>query len=267
MNDVLRAAIYGFAVGDALGVPVEFQPRGSFHVTGMEGYGSHHQPAGTWSDDTSMTLATCDSIRELGCIDCEDLYERFCNWLYNGKYTVDGIVFDVGGTTGEALKKGKGLDDYYSNGNGSLMRVLPLAFIDMNAETVAAVSGITHGHNVSVDACCAYVSIAKQLQKGRSITEATEYCDGRLPIIHTLDKNEIRSTGFVIDTLEAAVWALATTGSYREAVLNAVNLGDDTDTVAAVTGGLAGILYGYEAIPGEWIETLRGKDIIENCLF
>lgn len=104
MNDKLKSAVYGLAVGDALGVPVEFMKRGSFHVTGMTGYGSHNQSAGTWSDDTSMTLATCDSIRVLGRVDCDDIRNRFRQWLYNAEYTVDNVVFDVGNTTARALR-------------------------------------------------------------------------------------------------------------------------------------------------------------------
>ena len=132
---------------------------------------------------------------------------------------------------------------------------------------ISAVSAITHAHAISRNTCCEYVFIAKQLLQGKSLTEATKRCSGRIPGIHMLDKSEIKSTGFVVDTFEAAVWAVATTDSYKDAVLKAVNLGDDTDTVAAVAGGLAGILYGMEGIPPEWIEGLRGKDVIERCLF
>lgn len=267
MKDKLKAAIYGVAIGDALGVPVEFKKRGTFQVIGMQGYGTHNQPAGTWSDDTAMTLATCASIKSLGHIDCSDLYNRFCDWLYHAKYTVDGQVFDVGNTTRIALEQGEGLDDFHSNGNGSLMRMIPLAFIDMNAETVSEVSAITHANSISRDICCEYVAIAKQLLSGKTLGEAIMYHSGRIPRICSLDESEIRSTGFIIDTFEAAVWAVATTDSYRDAVLKAVNLGDDTDTVAAVAGGLAGILYGMEGIPAEWVAQLRGKDIIDQCLF
>ena len=137
----------------------------------------------------------------------------------------------------------------------------------MNAATVSAVSAITHANNISIDVCCEYVAIAKQLLNGKTLTEATQYCSGRIPEIHKLKESEIKSTGFVVDTFEAAVWAVATTDNYKEAVLKAVNLGDDTDTVAAVAGGLAGIMYGMEGIPAEWIDALRGKEVIDRCLF
>ena len=267
MKNKLRAAIYGLAIGDALGVPVEFKTRGTYLVEDMIGYGTHHQPAGTWSDDTSMTLATCASIKEKGKVDCKDMYDKFCDWLFDAKYTVDNVVFDAGGTTVAALRSGRGLDDFYSNGNGSLMRVLPLAFIDMNAGTVSAVSAITHANNISTDVCCQYVSIAKQLLAGKDIIEAIAGCGGRIPDIYTLEEAEIKSTGFVVDTFEAALWCITTTDSYKDAVLKAVNLGEDTDTVAAVAGGLAGIIYGMEGIPAEWIEKLRGKEVIKKCLF
>ena len=263
----LKAAIYGLAIGDALGFPVEFRKRGTFHIDDMVGFGTHQQPAGTWSDDTSMTLATCDSIRECGRIDCNDMQQKFKEWLYNARYTVDNDVFDAGNTTINALQCGRGMDGIHSNGNGSLMRIIPLAFTEATEEEISAVSAITHAHAISRNACCEYVSIAKQLLQGKSLTDATMRCSGRIPRIHMLDESEIKSTGFVVDTFEAAVWAVATTDSYKDAVLKAVNLGDDTDTVAAVAGGLAGILYGMDGIPSEWIEGLRGKEVIEKCLF
>lgn len=120
----LRDCIYGLAVGDALGVPYEFRPRGTFECTDMIGYGTHGQPAGTWSDDTSMTLATCDSIRELGHIDTADMRDKFVSWIARGEYTIDG-VFDYGGTTARALHAGKGSSGECDNGNGSLMRIAP----------------------------------------------------------------------------------------------------------------------------------------------
>ncbi|MDO4405296.1 MAG: ADP-ribosylglycohydrolase family protein [Atopobiaceae bacterium] len=119
----LHDAVWGAAVGDALGVPYEFKERGSFECTGMVGYGTHHQPAGTWSDDTALMLATCDSIKQCGRIDTTDMLERFRSWYNQGGYTPDGKVFDVGNATAEALYTGEGLTGEWSNGNGSLMRI------------------------------------------------------------------------------------------------------------------------------------------------
>ena len=124
MAGTLRDCIYGQAVADALGVPYEFRPRGTFRCTGMMGHGSHNQPAGTWSDDTSMALAICDSYRELGRVDAGDIRTRFCRWYREGTYTVDAL-FDIGGATARALDQGFGCADEWDNGNGSLMRTAP----------------------------------------------------------------------------------------------------------------------------------------------
>lgn len=161
----LRDCVYGQAVADALGVPYEFRPRGSFRCTGMVGHGSHNKPAGTWSDDTSMTLAICDSYRELGRIDVDDIRGRFVRWYREGAYTVDGL-FDVGNATREALERGRGLAGEWDNGNGSLMRTVPLAFTDATDDEVRAVSAITHAHPTSTEACVAMVHIARDLIDG-----------------------------------------------------------------------------------------------------
>lgn len=267
MNDKLKSAVYGLAVGDALGVPVEFMKRGSFRVTGMTGYGSHNQPAGTWSDDTSMTLATCDSIRVLGRVDCDDIRNRFRQWLYNAEYTVDNVVFDVGNTTARALSCGKGGDREYSNGNGSLMRILPLAFTNAENKLIGKVSAITHAHTLSKSICIKYVELARALLNGMPFKDVLTDLGEETAAPAELTESEIKSSGYVVDTFRAALWSLATTDNYKDAVLKAVNLGDDTDTVGAVTGGLAGIAYGMDGIPGEWIDKLRGKEIIDRCLF
>nr|DAU94855.1 MAG TPA: ADP-ribosylglycohydrolase [Caudoviricetes sp.] len=270
IDSKLKSAIYGLAVADAVGVPYEFKTRGSFRATDMVGYGSHNQPKGTWSDDTSMTLATCDSIKECGCIDASDMLAKFRAWAYKGKYAIDGRVFDIGCTTSAALYTGKGKDDERSNGNGSLMRIIPLAFADASDDEIKAVSAITHAHDISKAACVCYVHIVRALLRGEKLKDILESIESpfeRLRTINTLDESEIKSGGYVVSTLEAALWAVSTTDNYRDAVLKVVNLGNDTDTVGAVAGGLAGIIYGFEGIPSEWIESLKGKDIIENCLF
>lgn len=270
MNSKLKAAIYGLAVADAVGVPYEFKPRGSFTATDMVGYGTHRQPKGTWSDDTSMTLATCASIKECGRIDTEDMRKKFLAWASNGEYAIGRNVFDIGSTTSTALFKGKGCDDEWSNGNGSLMRIVPLAFTDANDEEIEAVSAITHAHEISKSACVCYVHIARSLISGKSLDEVLETLDSpfeRLNGIAALDESEIKSGGYVVTTLEAALWVLSTTDNYRDAVLKAVNLGRDTDTVAAVAGALGGIIYGFDAIPDDWLTELRGKDIIDSVLF
>ncbi len=262
MAATLRDCIYGQAVGDALGVPYEFMRRGTFTCEGMTGHGTHDKPAGTWSDDTSMTLATCDSIRALRRIDADDMRDRFERWIDQGEYTVDG-VFDYGGTTARALRTGAGCSGERDNGNGSLMRTVPLAFADATDDEVRAVSAITHAHPTSTGACVRMVHAARGLIAGEAPGDVAAACgvDAGKP------RSEVRSGGYVLHTFDAALWCLANTSSYADCVLAAVNLGDDTDTTAAVAGALAGIVYGADAIPGEWLAALRGKDVIEACLF
>lgn len=259
----LRDAIYGLAVGDALGVPYEFRPRGSFTCTGMVGHGTHDQPAGTWSDDTSMTLATCDSIRACGRVDTGDMLSRFRAWIGDGAYAIDDVVFDYGNTTARALAAGMGCAGERDNGNGSLMRIAPFAFTDATDDEVRAVSAVTHAHRVSTETCVEMVRVMRALAAGASPAEAIPDHE----VLLAASEKDIRSGGFVRDTYCAALWCLAVSGSYEECVLRAVNLGDDTDTTAAVAGALAGIAYGADAIPAAWMGALRGRDIIERCLF
>ena len=254
----LRDCVYGQVVADALGVPYEFRLRGTFRCTGMVGHGSHNQPAGTWSDDTSMALAICDSYRELGRIDVDDIRRRFVRWHREGAYTVDGL-FDIGNATREALERRHGLAGERDNGNGSLMRTVPLAFTEATNDEVRAVSAITYARPTSTEACVAMVHIARDLVASASSADVAGDVAAR-PV------DEIRSGGFVRHTFDAALWCLANTTSYAECALAAVKLGDDTDTTAAVAGALAGIVYGIEGIPAEWFDTLRGKDVIEACL-
>lgn len=276
----LKDAIFGLAVGDALGVPVEFKQRGTFQINDMIGYGTHDQPAGTWSDDTSMTIATCDSIKRKGHIDYPDIMESFHEWYFNGVYTADGTVFDIGNTTFEAINRyheGKeplscGMNSVRANGNGSLMRIMPLAFVKSTKEEIYNVSKLTHAHEISQKACCIYVDIAKRLSSRESIDDillslSYQAPFNRLQRITELSETEIQSSGYVVHTLEAALWCLANTTTFEQCVLKAVNLGDDTDTTGAVAGGLAGIVYGYENIPYRWVRALRNKELIVNCLF
>ena len=258
----LKDCIYGQAVGDALGVPFEFRKRGAFECVDIVGFGTHNQPAGTWSDDTSMALAICDSYKHVGKIDIEDIRNNFMNWYKNGAYTCNGL-FDIGNATSEALNSGYGLTDEFSNGNGSLMRTIPLAFTGATDAEIEAVSAITHAHQISKQCCVKIVHIAKELIAGKSIQSVLFKFD----FDYSKKVSQIKSSGYVLDTFEASLWCLTNTSSYKECVLKAVNLGDDTDTTGAVAGALAGIVYGVEAIPKNWINILKGKEIIENCLF
>lgn len=276
-------AIMGLVVGDALGVPYEFKQRDSFKAEDMIGYGTHNQHPGTWSDDSSMTLATVESMARLGKIDLQSIMHNFFNWRYMGKFTPHGDVFDIGGTTQRAIDRyylgfpidqcgGRGEMD---NGNGSLMRILPIAFVPKPFENVHQVSGVTHNHPISRNACELYIAAARDLlfggKKG-SVLNTFRFLDYRQPFdrlkqLDRLTRDEIKSSGYVVDTLEAALWCFLKADSYRECVLMAVNLGGDTDTIAAVAGGLAGIYYGIggdQGIPEEWIDQIVKKDMIKD---
>ncbi len=170
----LKAIVYGAAIGDALGVPYEFMARDTFKCNDMVGGGVHKMPAGTFSDDTSLLLATCDSIRKCGGIDVENMRERFKTWLDKGAYTVDGHAFDVGNTTATALKQGFGCNDERSNGNGSLMRIAPLALTDATDDEIRAISAITHAHPISTEACVFFVHVLRDVLAGKWIEDAIE---------------------------------------------------------------------------------------------
>ena len=279
----IYSGIMGLVVGDALGVPVEFNRRDSFHVTDMIGYGTYDLPPGTWSDDSSMTLATVESIARLGRISTDDIMQNFYRWTDENAFTPYGKLFDIGYATQEAIHRyacgtparkcgGKGERD---NGNGALMRILPLAYTDCRYQMVNAVSGLTHAHEISLEACRIYISVARKLLRGKPLANIVQTIKPELPVyarllkLDTLQRDEIQSSGYVVDTLEAALWCNLKSNSYRECVLLAVNLGRDTDTVAAIAGGLAGIRYGIggeKGIPEEWINQIVRKEwIAELC--
>lgn len=264
----MRDLVYGSAVGDALGVPYEFKEQGTFECTGMVGYGTHNQPEGTWSDDTSLTLATCDSIMANedadivhDGINIGDMFRRFKSWLNHGTYAIDHNVFDVGNATYRAITTGNGQNGEWDSGNGSLMRIAPLAATDATSLDVENVSAITHDTMLCKRLCTEFVYVLRQVrqnpEKGRQI--ASQYVSG-------IDEHNVRSGGYVQETFDAALWCYTTTKSYRECVLKAVNLGHDTDTTACVAGALAAAEYGYDGIPKEWVGMLRGKDIIDSCI-
>lgn len=269
----LKDAIYGFAVGDALGVPVEFYERDTYKITDMQRGGFYNKEKGTWSDDTSMTIATCKSIKEKGYIDTKDMLEKYRMWLYYGQFTPDGITFGIGKTTKKALELGYGMSGIMDNGNGSLMRILPLAFTEKISDIdIERVSDITHKNKIPKEICKIYVHIAvnliKKMGKKESVDNAvinTEY--KYLNAISFKTREKIKSTGYVVDTIEAVIWCFLNSRSYKETVLNAVNLGDDTDTITALSGGLAGIYYVYKDIPKNWISELKNKKIIDESLF
>ncbi|MFA6424693.1 MAG: ADP-ribosylglycohydrolase family protein [Phycisphaerae bacterium] len=294
-NKVL-GGLFGVCVGDALGLPVEFVSRKALEknpVTGMTGGGTFNMPPGTWSDDSSLTFCLAESL--CNRFDLKNIADKFWKWYNNGYWTPFGKAFDVGNTTAAGILRlathspeYSGLTDESSNGNGSLMRTLPLAFYlkEKNDffETVHQVSAITHAHPISLISCGVYTQVAINLLKGKNIREAYEsmkgpmlrYYSERYPEfiskfnrvlnkdIGAFQKDEIHSAGFAIDTLESSLWCCLNHQTYKDTVLAAVNLGADSDTTAAVAGGLAGIHYGFENIPTEWVDNIaRKKDIID----
>ncbi len=306
----IKDVLLGVAIGDALGVPVEFIPRKGLTnepVAGMRAMGTHRQPIGTWSDDSSLTFC----LAEMLCkeYDLQNLANRFINWKEHAYWTAHDYVFDIGIATSAAIYSlGKGTEptlaggnDEGSNGNGSLMRILPLLFYikDMPVaerfRITHEVSSLTHRHIRSVIACFIYLELASQLLKGNDkwvayknmVQTVNDFLlnnpicsqqeidrfhrilynpigDYEIKPIYEFERAEIYSSGYVLSTLEAALWCLFKTDSYKDAVLTAVNLGEDTDTVGAVTGGLAGLLYGSETISEEWLNVLVKRDEIED---
>ena len=313
-KNLLLAAIMGVAVGDALGLPVQFYSRERcqrMHVTQMLDW---EFPNGTYSDDTAMTLCTLASLKENDWqLDEKDIMERFVAWIGYGYMTCDDMAIDVGMATRKAIQRyydGVPLDEcgcrgFRECGNGSLMRIMPLVFYlahskkDELYDAVRKVSSLTHAHEVCVLGCYIYVALSLELLEYRTSheelvlneTDKLALFGRELEIIHhnvkglfsadavkyyerifnldsfrNLPMEAISSSGFVVHSLEAALWCFVTTGNFRDCLIKAVSLGDDTDSVAAIAGGIAAMFYGYDAIPAEWIKDLRNKNVIyELC--
>lgn len=299
MKNTIKSGLLGVAIGDALGVPVEFKTRDNLKqnpVTDMWEFMCWNQPRGTFSDDSSLAFCTAESL----CrgFDIEDMAQTFVKWMVEGYWGAHYKVFDIGGTTKHSLLRVvKGESAEFSgnffdedNGNGSLMRILPLVFylqkekdIEIIYRKVKAVSSITHAHFRSVFACFIYVLYCLEILKDKDKFEA--YKDMKVVLSKFLEdkkynpaeiqlfdrilkydmlyvESEIQSSGYVLHSLEASFWCFLNADSYEETVLRAVNLGGDTDTTAAIAGGLAGIYYGLDNIPEKWIEHLvRVNDI------
>ena len=299
-RDRILGGLWGSLVGDALGVPVEFKDRATVQadpVTDMRGFGSHKQPAGTWSDDGALTLCTVDSLL-LSEFDTQDMGMRFVRWMNDELWTATGVVFDVGGATADALMRiaqgapaeHAGGRDEFSNGNGSLMRILPVLLrfsgvaTDQFVSRVERASAITHGHARSKMACALCGMVVRQLLLGNKPDAALQsarsefagYYEGAADFtqfrrllqdpLGELPEGEIVSTGYVLHTLHASLWSLLTTSSFEDCVLRAVNLGGDTDTTGCVAGGLAGVCYGLNAIPERWIQSLARHDEVASLL-
>lgn len=301
MKDIYKDILFGVSVGDALGVPVEFISREKITlnpVTDMVGFGTYNLPPGTFSDDSSLTFCLTESLTQK--LTLENISENFQKWYFDNFWTPYGKVFDIENATRQAivrLKNGTRPDlaggmDVSENGNGSLMRILPLVAVikDLPIEEryliTKQVSSITHGHIRSVISCFYYLEFARQIILGEDKFEiyknlkhevsdflnAIGIIEREINIfdrilnndIFRLTDKDIRSSGYVLHTLEASIWSILTTDNFKNAVLKAVNLGEDTDTTGAVTGGLAGLLYSFESIPYNWTNQMARKEDINN---
>lgn len=306
MRNYIFTSVLGSAIGDAVGVPYEFKQRVDMDkepAVDMIGGGSHGQNIGTWSDDTSMILATIDAMQYE--LDFDKIMFNFKRWVNDKEFTPHGKVFDMGRSTRYAIQRYDllkvpalecGECSEHSNGNGSLMRTLPYILFcvyklhikklcDSSAEIIHKGSSLTHSHYVSKIACGIYGSVVFEVIRRRhkrsiivGLKKAYNYYselpDYKLYLCHfdrlfeadffKTKREDIQSTGYVVHTLEAAIWSVLTTTSYKESVLKAVNLGGDTDTIASITGGISGILYGLNNIPEEWKNNLVKYDFIED---
>jgi ADP-ribosyl-[dinitrogen reductase] hydrolase len=285
-KDRAVGALLGLAVGDALGTTLEFSVRDSKPLlTNMVGGGPFQLKAGEWTDDTAMALALADSLVTNPKLDEADLMRRFVEWHRRGSYSCTGRCFDIGVTTRQALARFErdgnalaGSSDPQSAGNGSLMRLSPVAIRHwrdpaMLAGVAARQSRTTHAVPEAVDACVAFATMLADAIAGTS--KEALLASGRSSRSRGVGqilggswrgkrRSDIASSGYVIHSLEAAIWCVARTNDFAAAVLLAANLGDDADTVAAITGQLAGALYGASGIPEKWLAKLAWRERLTN---
>lgn len=310
-------ALYGFAVGDALGVPVEFYKREHLikePICDMTDNPGRRTTKGYWSDDTAMTLCSIQAILDSKKISNETHkleMDNFVKWMDTGYLSADNLCFGIGQTVFRSLlnyKNSKTFNDYLvsnykdsekNGGNGALMRILPLILYfsknklikykeyDMPIQIARTLDyiefdvGLTHQYGVNKEACCFYALFIYKLLETKNLDTSYKYavdesisrysgCNSKemerilLNKIYTLKEENIKSSGYVVDTLEASLWCLFNSNNYKSAVLKAVNLGGDADTIAAITGSMAGIYYGYDSIPKNWINCLLNKKLLDR---
>lgn len=283
-RDRARGCLIGLAVGDAVGTTLEFMPRGTFTpIDDMQGGGHFHLQKGQWTDDTSMALCLGHSLLEADGFDGHDQMLRYCDWHENGYMSSTGSCFDIGNTVLSALQRfqqtgeaNAGATSRWSSGNGAIMRMAPVAiYYHSDAEKAAFYGGessrTTHASALCMDTsqffalllCClingADKSACFQLHYQPKTPELAAILSGDLlskPVA------ELRGSGYVLESLEAALWCFMTTDNFDECVLAAANLGDDADTTAAVAGQLAGAFYGYHAIRASWRDALCQQAMI-----
>lgn len=292
------AAIIGHAVGDAMGFPTEFSKREELlknPVLEMIDSPDVGQPAGSWSDDTAMEIATIDSFIHKKCFDYKDIMDRWVQWISESEYTPTGVIFDIGRTCLKAIKKycngteplRCGSTSINENGNGSLMRILPVALYaytrnldDISIQRLTdEMSSLTHAHEVSRLGCYIYVRFIICLLKGYTKEEVYKYIQSLDYSSYSLDSinlytrilnatikdqaiDSIKSTGYIVDTLECALWIFMNAMDYKESIIASTNIGGDTDTIGAIVGSISGIYYGFESIPSKWLDKLQRKEYI-----
>ncbi|WP_203630562.1 ADP-ribosylglycohydrolase family protein [Lentilactobacillus fungorum] len=283
----IKKIIIASMIADACGVPVESMKRGTFQVTGMTGGGTYDQPAGSWSDDSSLTLCLMDNLVTGGSL--ADLFQKMIAYMMNGRYTPSGQLFDIGNATRKAVfnfAKGRpplkcGDQSIYANGNGALMRIAPLAMTLLDEansavriQTIVQYTQMTHAHNISIVGSILYVELLRALLGGADLRSALEplyqkvaempaYAKDSRQYKHLADPNfdqqpisAVKSTGYVVDSLEAAVWVNEQAKTYQEVVLTAVNLDDDTDTIAQLAAFMFACSHEMIDIPADWQQTL-----------
>ena len=285
-RDRFRGCLLGLAIGDAVGTALEFSTHGTFEpITDMVGGGPYQLQPGQWTDDTSMALCLATSLVETGTFDPADQMARYCLWVDSGYLSSTGTCFDIGRTVADALAKFRrtgnpfaGSTDSRTAGNGSIMRLAPVpmfCFPDLDAclEYAAESSRTTHGAPDCVDACRLLAGILYRALAGRDKDEvllAERDTFSGAPGIAAIARgdylgksdHQIRGSGYVVQSLEAALWCVAATNDFQSAILRAANLGDDADTTAAVCGQVAGALYGASAIPPHWLDRLAMRQEI-----
>jgi len=275
MKDKFEGALVGLAVGDAVGTTLEFKPRGTFNpITDMEGGGPFRLRKGEWTDDTSMALCIANSLLTKKGFDPEDQMNRYCNWWRVGYMSSNGECFDIGGTVMQALDKFlehsnpfSGSTAEYSAGNGSLMRLAPIPiFYASNRELVVKYAGessrTTHGAAECIDSCRLFASLIIEAYTASSKEDIFKQCDYEAYAPKVIDianraflsksYEELTGSGYVIESLESALWCFMNSESFEEAILLSANIGNDADTTAAICGQIAGAYYGFSGIPGKW---------------
>lgn len=298
-NQRLRGGLYGLLVGDALGVPYEFHDASAIpaeHLIEMEPpkrFRRAHSgvPIGTWSDDGAQALCLLESLNQNQALDLSHFARLLVAWYENGYMTPDGHVFDVGIQTSRAIHTllgganaaDAGPAGERDNGNGGLMRCLPVVFAAKSVDGVidlAMKQGlVSHGHARSQLCCAVYAAVSlgilDGLSAGEAVAKARVTMDERFSgtsmareqqVVLRASIEDSRGSGYVVDSLWSAIDCVLNTDNYESCVRRAIMLGNDTDTTACIAGGLAGLLYGLDAIPSRWVQILKGKDLVEKLL-